>query len=174
MTIVYILGQYPSYSEYFISNEIKEVRKQGIDIIVLSLRRGLVLNDSSPANEEVIYDKSFFSFEKLLSHFYSIIFNRKPYFKALSSIIFTDGASIFTTAKEIRNFSTAVYFLYRLRRTSFNLLHAHFVSLPASIALIMSGLSGFSFSCSAHAHDIYTSNKEELVKKLNKARFIIT
>jgi glycosyltransferase involved in cell wall biosynthesis len=53
-------------------------------------------------------------------------------------------------------------------------LHAHFAHSPASVAMFASLLSGLSFSFTAHAKDIYTSDPRQLRDKLVRARFAVT
>ncbi len=53
--------------------------------------------------------------------------------------------------------------------------HAHFAHSPTSVAMFSSMLSdGIPFSFFAHAKDIYTSDKHQLVEKIDQARFVVT
>lgn len=53
-------------------------------------------------------------------------------------------------------------------------LHGHFAHSPTSVTLFASLLSGIPFSFTAHAKDIYTSDKEKLRKKIELAKFVVT
>jgi glycosyltransferase involved in cell wall biosynthesis len=52
--------------------------------------------------------------------------------------------------------------------------HAHFAHSPTSVALFASCLSGLPFSFTAHAKDIYTSDRRQLAEKIHLARFVVT
>jgi glycosyltransferase involved in cell wall biosynthesis len=53
-------------------------------------------------------------------------------------------------------------------------LHAHFAHSPTSVTLFTSLLSGLPFSFTAHAKDIYTSDRDQLAEKIRLARFVVT
>ncbi len=55
-----------------------------------------------------------------------------------------------------------------------NHLHGHFAHSPTSVTLFAASLSGLNFSFTAHAKDIYTSNKEQLQEKISLASFVFT
>ena len=175
MSIVYILGEFPSSTEYFILNEIIELQKSGLDIKIFAVRKGPDIGERSlEIRGCVVYSSLFFSVYSFKAHFYLINSFLERYFKALWEIILSANWSISTFLKEIRNFTIAAQFLFKLRTSRATHIHAHFVSLPASIAYRMSQISGIPFSCSAHAHDIFTSDKAEIVRKLNAASFFVT
>ena len=170
MSIAFILGEYPSVSESFIRNEIIELRKRGLQIIILAIKKGVGANNEN----EVIYDGNLMASTTLLAHFYYIFKHGHSYFKALSSILFSGKRSIIQRGRALKNFSKSIYFLFRLRKTDCTHLHAHFLSQPASIAMMMASISGLKFSCSAHAHDIYTTPVSDLKEKLKRSLFTVT
>jgi glycosyltransferase involved in cell wall biosynthesis len=53
-------------------------------------------------------------------------------------------------------------------------LHAHFAHAPAELAVYLAGITGQSYSISAHAKDIYTFPAEELRERATGAKFIVT
>ena len=53
-------------------------------------------------------------------------------------------------------------------------LHAHFAHSPTSVALFAHKLCGLPFSFSAHAKDIFTSDRSQLLEKITLAKFVIT
>jgi glycosyltransferase involved in cell wall biosynthesis len=55
-------------------------------------------------------------------------------------------------------------------------IHAHFASLPSTIAYYASLITGIPFSFTAHAKDIYVYQNDEyqLADKLNAAKFVVT
>ncbi|MBB5441234.1 glycosyltransferase involved in cell wall biosynthesis [Pedobacter sp. AK017] len=175
MNIAYILDQYPSYSETFISNEIFALRKQGLNITVLAFKKGPQLNGLEESAGKTVYVKHLFSLFKFRASFFFLLSHSwHRYFRAFNVAI--AGTKFLTPAffKGLTRFFAAVEFSYELRNAQCLWLHAHFISLPASIAHLMSILSGLGFSCTAHANDIYTTSGTELLDKLNQASFVIT
>jgi glycosyltransferase involved in cell wall biosynthesis len=53
-------------------------------------------------------------------------------------------------------------------------LHAHFLHTPASVTAYASTLKGLSWTCSAHAKDIWTTPEWELRQKLAASRWVVT
>jgi glycosyltransferase involved in cell wall biosynthesis len=167
MTIAYIVGEFPSYSEYFILNEIKELQKKGFKIVILAIKKGSgVGSDALGAGDDVIYDTRFFSRAKWVAHVYAYRTIKKRYVQLLTGAL--------QSARTGKHFSTAVYFFYRLKDTPVDQIHAHFLSLPAAIASLLSKLLNITFSGSAHANDIFTTPKADLISRIGQATFIVT
>lgn len=173
MVIVYILERFPSYSEYFILNEITALREQGFRIIVASVKKGPPLRQALSSNEPALYLGNRISPVKSAAHLYLLRKYGRRYWAVLKEAVFAGGLAA-GYLRAWKHFSIAVYFLFKLRNAPVDGLHAHFLSLPSGIALIMSKLSGIKYSCSAHAHDIFTTDKAELEKKITGARLVIT
>ncbi|GGB24186.1 glycosyltransferase [Puia dinghuensis] len=163
MLVAYILDEFPSASEYFILNEIVELVKRGFTIQVLAMRKNNKITGHEIAG--VLYEQGCFSVGTFMAHLYLMRTVRKRYVGMIKKI---------TKLRQLRVFLTGGYFLFLLRKMPVEHIHAHFCSIPADIAMIMSELSGIGFSCSAHSRDIFTGNKEGLRVKINKARFFIT
>jgi glycosyltransferase involved in cell wall biosynthesis len=68
---------------------------------------------------------------------------------------------------------TAVYLAERIEAEGITHVHAHWASYPATVAYVVSIVSGVSFSISAHAYDIYMVQRM-LPAKLRAARFVVT
>lgn len=175
MSIVYILGEFPSYSENFILNEVIELQKKGLEIKIFAVQQGPKMEEKlREINGRAVYGKSIFSIYSLQAHLYLFTSFREKYFQGLKEIFSFSNESFSTILKKIKNFTISAQFLFNLKKDEISHLHAHFISLPGSIAFWMSQISSIPFSCSAHAHDIYTSGKSELNRKIDAAKFIIT
>ncbi len=68
---------------------------------------------------------------------------------------------------------TAVYLAEQIGAEGITHVHAHWASYPATVAYVVSLVSGVSFSISAHAYDIYMVQRM-LPAKLRAARFVVT
>ena len=62
----------------------------------------------------------------------------------------------------------------RIYKKEIKHLHAHFIHTPASVARYAAKLCGLTWSCSAHAKDIWTSQQWELSDKLNDCSWAVT
>ena len=169
--IVYIVGQYPSYTEGFIANEIATLRKRHIQIKVLSLNRGPT---ELKVDEGVIYDCAVVSVDKIRAQFSLIQEIGFTYFVLLVKTAAAFGVSPLAFLRNIKYFFSSVYFVQQVKRLPVRHIHAHFLSTPTSVAAIMSDLMGIPFSGTGHAHDIYTTKESELIKKITAAQMIIT
>lgn len=74
----------------------------------------------------------------------------------------------------LASFARAAWFGQRLLDDGVPHLHVHFISTTADMAELACALVGLPFSISAHAKDIYTSDTEDLRRKLLAARFTVT
>lgn len=175
-SIVYILHKFPNLTETFILNEIQGLKKDGILIKVFSVKKGNYLSEHSIDIEGIIinYFYGHLTLVNIKSHFYLIALYFGKYFRILSEIIFNSDFSISKVLSNLKAFSIAGSFLYRLRRDNTSLIHGHFIGFPTSIAMYMSQLSGLPFSCTAHANDIYKGDKLDILNKIAKAKMVVT
>jgi glycosyltransferase involved in cell wall biosynthesis len=81
------------------------------------------------------------------------------------------SANLFKGAVGI--FPKSVFFAQIIEEKGIRHIHAHYATHPALSALIISELTGVSFSFTAHAHDIFV-HKKMLEEKIKKAGFVVT
>lgn len=167
--IIYIVDQFPSASEYFILNEVKEIAKRKTAIHLLALRRGET--NYKDGDIEVTYASRLYDFSLVKAHLFVLRKYWKRYFQCLRPVFFPWKKRVWY---RIKAFVIAVYFVHHLHGKSASLIHAHFLSLPSAIAVIISGLLGIPFSSSAHAADVYTSDPGEIAERVNAASFVVT
>lgn len=169
MTIVYIVEEFPSISEYFVLNEILGLEKQGIRIIILALKRPKRKFDYQRytlLKSPVVYISQW-------SYCLCIL-------KAVSKILIRETvmndiklSGIKTILKRIRVLAFGMHYANRINRDSITHIHAHFAFITTDIAIILSELLNITFSFSAHAQDIFT-NQSSLINKIETASFVIT
>lgn len=169
--IAYILGEFPSRSEFFILNEILSLREKGIGIRTMAIHRSAPLHSVPGASGVgVVYYRRF---SIVPAHVYSILAFRRRYFTVLLQLL-REAGSARNAGKALKDISIAAFFLFRLRQSGITHIHAHFLSLPTRIAMIMSRISDIPFSASAHAQDIYATSRENLAGILRHLKFIVT
>lgn len=179
-TLGYILKGYPRISETFISNEIFLLEKLGFQMRLFPMRhpREDFCHDSVKqiqARVDYLPTELLLEFPRLLlPNIFMAVKQAKRYRQGLSLA----WQRYKRTAKlaTLKHLLQAGYLCnaHLLKDNSLTHLHGHFAHSPTSVTMFAALLSGRTFSFTAHAKDIYTSNKEQLREKIRLARFVIT
>ena len=174
-----ILKGYPRISESFISTEILLLESLGIPIDIYSLRQPR--EDFSHDHIKEIRATATYLPEYVLPHWQTLWRSNMALRKRLGPHYTRCLAGAVQRAWERKKPATLRHFLQaghltevRLLHDSVTHLHAHFCHTPTSVALFASELTGLPFSFTAHAKDVYISEPEQLVRKIKKARFVVT
>jgi glycosyltransferase involved in cell wall biosynthesis len=174
-----VLKGFPRISETFISNEILLLEKLGFRIHIFSMRRGRE-NFSHPGISRIRARVDYLP-ETFLKNSHRLFFRNlrlairrfRPYIAGVKCALQRYRRS--RNPATWRHFLQAGYLVEKcLPGRGVAHLHAHFAHSPTSVALYASILSGLSFSFTAHAKDIYTSQSEQLREKIARARFVAT
>lgn len=179
-TLAYILKGYPRISETFISNEILLLEKLGFTMRLFSMRRPR--EDFSHASVKEIKARVDYLPTELLVDFFRLL--RPNIFLAAKKTkqfretlgIAAQGISKGKELATLKHLLQAGYLTYNHleKDPSIAQLHGHFAHSPTSVTMFASLLSGIPFSFTAHAKDIYTSDKEKLRRKIARAQFVVT
>lgn len=173
-----VLKGYPRISETFISNEISLLEEQGITVHIFSMRnpRESFTHKSVEAiKAEVTYlPEAFWLYlhRFLWPNLSTALHSPQGYLRAfrLAWRRFLRNRNFMT----FKHFFQAAYLVYHAQGKNIAHLHAHFAHSPTSVAMFSSEISGIPFSFTAHAKDIYTSDREQIAEKIGKARFVVT
>ena len=174
-----ILKGYPRISESFISSEILLLESLGIKLDIYSLRQPR----EAVTHEHVRKIRAGVTYipEYILPGLRTIIPSNNRLFQRLGPRYLRCFAGAAARALSRRKSATIRHFLQaghlvqtRLSGPGVKHLHAHFCHTPASVAFFASELTGIPFSFTAHAKDIYTSEPDQLVRKIEKASFVVT
>lgn len=171
MKVVYILGEFPSDTEYFIQNEIFGMEDRGVQICINALAAAGKTNRSSRSPRSLVYLR-LFSPENVLAYLWCGLQKRPAARRALEQAGVFRSASPGEFFRSVKLFHSALFFSYRMRAAGLDQIHAHFISTPASVAVIMSELLGIPYSISAHAHDLFHGKR--LKEKIDGCRFLLT
>ena len=173
-----VLKGYPRISETFISNEIRLLEEKGIAVHIFSMRNpreSFTHKSVQSIRAEVTY---------LPSEFW-LALHRFIWPNLSAALQFPGGylrAAALAWQRFLRNhnpmtfkhFFQAAYLVHHARGKNIAHLHAHFAHSPTSVAMFASAISGIPFSFTAHAKDIYTSDRAQLAEKIAKAAFVVT
>jgi glycosyltransferase involved in cell wall biosynthesis len=179
-TLGYILKGYPRISETFISNEILLLEKLGFKMRLFPMRQPR--ESFSHASIKEIQAQVDYLPTELLPDFFRLLrpniflaLKKPKQFKATLQTA-ARGVSKGKELATLKHLLQAGYLTYNHleKDTSIAQLHGHFAHSPTSVTMFASLLSGIPFSFTAHAKDIYTSDKEKIRKKIDHAQFVVT
>ncbi len=159
--VAYVIGTYPVLTTTFIDREIAALRRLGVDIRVVSIRR--------PADPgEVIYLLP--ARHLLRSHLRWMW--RTRYWSTLIFLM-TRHHPWGRRLRTLGHFGVALLAVEAVAEMKADRVHAHFVDRAATVALVISRLLRIPFSVTAHANDIYV-NPVMLAEKIGLADFALT
>jgi len=138
MRLAYVLSEFPAPSETFIRREMAEVERQGHEIIPCALGRGdfAVASVSPSLAERGLYRSTWCRFKQA----------------ALASVGPKRGRE---RGEGIWAASCALEWAKRLKGRGVDRVHAHFISEPAAVGVVLAARLKVPFSVSAHARDIW-------------------
>jgi len=184
MKVAYLLKTFPKLSETFILNEILELERQGLELHIFSLRepsetkmhaavaevRARVTHlryvTPVPALHRIPLERYAQRLQRSGDRWF--IFFRRPIRYLRTSLFQARHAG------RKRYFEQALGLARELLRGGFTHLHAHFANEPTSVAKLAHHLTGCPFSFTAHAKDIYLTDRDDLAGKIAVAEFVIT
>ena len=175
LKIAFILSKFPCYDETFILREIYGLSKKE-DVLIVSLKNAkdpIVHDQAAELLPKTIYVPYFFSDLIFWAHLKTFFTQPGRYLKALFGLIGGNLKSPVFLLKSLAFFPKAVYLAERLKQEGVTNIHAYWATYPASVALIISELSGIPYSFTGHAHDIYLDTTY-LTQKMMRATFVTT
>ncbi|HEX8148582.1 MAG TPA: glycosyltransferase [Pyrinomonadaceae bacterium] len=173
--VAYIMSRFPLLTETFILREMLELERQGASLLVLPLlraRQAVRHAEVERLRAEVHYTP-FVSPAIVAANLHFLLRSPARYLRLLWAVLRGNfgSANLFFGALGV--FPKSVYFARLVRARGVGHVHAHFATHPALSALVVSELSGASFSFTAHAHDIFL-HELMLAEKVRRARFVVS
>jgi glycosyltransferase involved in cell wall biosynthesis len=178
LRLIYIIGTYPLLTTTFIDREIAILRRWGVDLQVVAMRRpdaDTPLSDDQRALQRgVLYLLPAALTPLLLSQVFFALTRPRRYVQTLAYLLTRPHASPGARLKTLLHFGEGVYTAFLLRGREFHELHAHFVDRAATVALVAGRLLDKPYSLSIHAAaDIFVS-PVLLREKIGEARHAVT
>ena len=178
LRLTYVIGTYPLLTTTFIDREIQIMRRFGVDIQVVAIRRpdvGTPLSaDQRQLQQGVIYLLPAAWLTLLLSQLYFALFRPVRYFGTCAYLVSRPHAGPGARLKTLLHFGEGVLTAYLLRSRQFEELHAHFLDRAATVAQVAGRLLGRPYSLSIHAAGDIFVNPVLLREKLDEARHAVT
>lgn len=176
LRVGYFVKMYPRLSETFILNEILELERRGVEVIIFALRKpneGRFHPQVAEIKAPVFYLEELSpkkGWAVLAEHWTTLAPHSLQLWRLMEEVIGRDDPKLLE-ALLAAAWATAVAVERGLGH-----LHAHFAVVPSTLAYFASRIAGLPFSFTAHAKDIFenTVDHQLLEEKLQAARFTIT
>lgn len=172
--LVYVVGKFPSLSETFILREMRELEERGRKLCVMSLQPG-----DTPVHAEArelalrtVYRPQPLSLRMLLVLLVTPLLYPFGYVNTWIRVVSLALKRPSAAGELLRSLLAAAAFACALRGRRVKHVHAHFASMPATVAMLLAWILDTSFSISAHARDLFTGESLLLDRKLREARFV--
>ncbi|HET7530036.1 MAG TPA: glycosyltransferase [Mycobacteriales bacterium] len=160
------MERFPVLSQTFVSNEVAELRRQGVDVVVAALRPG----DAAPIGgvpvlpARAAHDGRL---RLLRDHARYLLGRPDRYLRFLLTV-----RALPAERREIA-WRRLPRLARQLDRAGVDRLHAHFAWGGAALAAALSALTGWPWAMTMHARDIFT-DRRNLALKLSRADLLIS
>jgi colanic acid/amylovoran biosynthesis glycosyltransferase len=176
LRIGYVVKMFPRISETFILNEILELERRGVKIVVFSIKKpneGRFHPQLSKLKAKVFYleDLEPKKWVTWLGKVWPYACSRRDEFWRL-----VEDTLVRKDQGRMDLMLQSAWVGVRAMEFGLTRLHAHFASLPSTVAYFAHLITGIPFSFTAHAKDIYVYDMEQhlLKEKLLAAQFVVT
>ncbi|MBO0903661.1 glycosyltransferase [Jiella sonneratiae] len=173
--VAILVKGYPRLSETFIAQEIAGLQDRGLEQLIVSLRQPgetKVHPVHRKITAPVLYLPEYLKDDPARVKRGRAFAEAQPGF-AEAERIFEADLKRDHTANRYRRFGQACVLAAELP-ADVGWLHTHYLHTPASVARYAATIRGLGWSFSAHAKDIWTSERWELSEKLDDAAFGVT
>jgi len=174
-TIALVLKGYPRLSETFIAQEIRQLERRGLEILIVSLRHPTDPH-IHPIHREI--NATLLYLPEYLHHQPGRVLKAtlaawlKPGFWRTLPLWLNDLRRDLSRNR-LRRFGQALVLAHELP-ASIQQLYAHFIHTPASVTRYAARINGLPWSASAHAKDIWTLPDWEVREKLADLTWLVT
>jgi glycosyltransferase involved in cell wall biosynthesis len=169
------MSWFPAPTETFILNEMRELRRQGLELEVFPLL-GAAPGPRHPGVAELMprvrYHRAL-SLEFVRAQLHWLRRRPRAYLRAWWRALRGNRRSLEFLAKAVAIVPRAAVIAREVEAARLEHVHAHWATHPALAALVVRELTGVGYSFTAHAHDLY-ENRSMLEEKIADARFVVT
>jgi len=176
MKIAYVLGTFPFLTTTFVDREILGVRRKGVELVLVSMRRPAPFEMSTEIRrlaEATRYLLPAPWLRFLIAHLRFALTRPRAYLTTLVYLLTRQHRKFSAWIRTLFYFVVGIWAAELLRREDVDHIHAHFASRATVVAMVVSRLLGVPYSMFAHAYDIYIS-PVMLPEKMAGARFVAT
>jgi glycosyltransferase involved in cell wall biosynthesis len=174
-TIAYIANEFPSPLEPYVIDEIKELRRRGVEIICCSGKRTspAVL----PSADRALWEETHFfqplTDQELLRASKRLISNRIRFWQVMRPVIREPKTRLHRRFRTLGHSIMGAAMANQLARLGISHIHAHHGYFASWMALTAAALMGIGFSFTLHGSDLFQRGNL-LSAKLQACRFCVT
>ena len=172
--VLYVVSQFPSWSETFIVREINALLAQGVDVRILSLKHapaGLVHADAAALMERVRHPDR--PAAMLANALRAWVANPWEISAATATVVAGTWSNPRVLLKSLAALVRSLGQLPWLRQFDPEFIHAHWSTYPATAAWTLARAMQRPFGFTCHAHDVFV-NRQLLARKITDAALAVT
>jgi len=180
--LAYITTSFGSLTHTFIRREIVALRNLGLEISLFGIRpeiAGELLDEEKALARATVYLYPLKIAAVIYANFWFTVTRPFNYFKTLFSAVANEEKDIFLHLKLIYHFFVSPYIALRIQQARVEHIHVHFLNVPSSIAMYVSGITGISYSVTIHSAGHASGKKHApdmigVKAKIKNAKFLCT
>lgn len=173
--VAVLLSRFPSVTETFVLREVIEMERQGQPVLLIPLLREsppIVHAEARPWVDRALYTP-FLSLAIAAANVRAFALHPIRYIAVVTRVILGTLHSPRVALGTIAIIPKSVYLAQQIAIRGIRHVHAHFATHPTTAALIISTLTGATFSFTIHAHDLFSRRYRPLLPlKLRRAAFV--
>lgn len=175
MKVAYVTSQFPETYETFILREFSEARRQGVDFTIFSLKkcRDAVVHPDAAAFADVTRPAAPSFLVAAFRALVASILHPVVFWGLFARIVFSHVLRPGLMARNLAGLALGSALAPEIKRGEYDIVHAHWITVPATAALAAARMARVPFSVTAHAWDIFTGDNM-LRRKTREARFVAT
>jgi len=176
--VAYLVSRYPAVSHTFILREIRELRKNGIEIFTFSIN-GLdhpfekLTREEQEEAQRTYFVKRRALYDLLPAHLGTMLTAPWRYLRGLFFALGLGGLDLRKKIYGVFYFFEAVMIGWRMKRECFSDLHVHFANPAATVAMIVSKVFPVAFSMTVHGPTEFEDTENSYLRqKIKGAAFL--
>jgi colanic acid/amylovoran biosynthesis glycosyltransferase len=174
-TIAYLTVQFPSPVEWYVVEEIRELRRRGVRVIPCSVRR---VNECalSPELREFAQETTYFEplrLGRVLGAMWACLTHASRIGDLLKRIVLEGNEPVLKRVRTLVHTLVGAYYGLLLRDRGVDHIHVHHGYFASWVALVAGRLSGIPFSLTLHGSDLLV-HAAYLDTKLAECKFCLT
>lgn len=161
--VLYVVSRFPSLTTTFTAYEMSTIQQAGVDVHVATVWSSEKDNEPQTVEQQFIDKICNLSLRNPALWLRSIqqILLRPQIFILIFQLFLGHLTSIYALIKLLVSLPKGLYLGYLVKTHGFQHIHAHFLSSPATVALIASRISGVPYTVTIHAFDIFATTPSE-------------
>lgn len=173
--ILYVIGTYPLLTTTFIDREIRELRDQGVEVDIVSIRRTerQLSASQEDAQAEVTYVLPASTRRVISANLRYLTRRPVAYLGLLWRLLSGDHPTRRLRMRTLLHFILGVHVAALVEPRAPARVHAHFLDRATTVAIVISRLLDIPYSATAHANDIYVK-PVLLPEKIRWSDFVAT